>query len=119
MRTQVIGADGEAQPDPPSRLRQLVDAAATDDRVQEVLHYLGSEPTWYGLYKAYEIVRPTGDGNLFTHTAQMHRHHNDYCDAPQDPMPLGDAISFVRGLVTDWLETRVPRGDDAGASVSL
>lgn len=110
----VVAGEESDTPDPPSRVQQIVERADADDDVQELLHHLGGELTWYELYKAYEIVKKSGRGNRLTKTAQTKRHSRHYRarrghQPPASPMSLDEARDYVRELAIEWLENRVPR----------
>lgn len=109
-------------PTPPPRPQQILTAAESDEPVRDVLHLLGGEPTWYGLYKALEILEYEGALNetavskarlkAFSRNANYYHRHGDsrwkYAP-PRRRVSLEEAQKLVREVVNEWLEQRVPR----------
>ena len=101
-----------------------------DAHVKKALRLIENDfETWYGLYKVFEIIRQDA-GNIvkrgwcteaelrrFTQTANspdalgLNARHAKTIPAPPDPMSLSSAASFIRKLMSAWLEEKKVQHD--------
>lgn len=134
----VIGPDG-AVPEPPTPESwvAIVELAGRDGQVRAAVDFLSLEPTWHSLYAALDVPRhdgrtkaykgvlkrlskqpsPQDEVRRFSGTAgsyQLHgtaaRHGDSARPAPECPMSLEEARSFVYGIVDAWIEQLIRQG---------
>lgn len=101
-------------------------AALRNDDIATALLFM-REPSWWNLFKVYEVIREAvgGDGeirkagwdtkqelSLFRQTAQSRealgdtaRHAAKKYKAPKDPMSLSRARSLIVGLLCNWIDS--------------
>jgi len=127
----VIHADGtieESHPADPAITWMAL--SRRDAHVKKTLRLIENDfETWYGLYKVFEIIREDA-GNIvkrgwcteaelrrFTQTANspealgMNARHAKAIPAPSDPMSLSSAASFIRKMMSAWLEEKKAQHD--------
>ena len=99
-------------PPAPSRVQRWMRAAALNPEIGSALRYLEGKPSWFELYKAYEVVRQMPNGGIskseikrFTQTANAgERHHpNNKIKPHARPMELWEA----RALITQWVSAAI------------
>lgn len=123
----VIRADGtEDTSQSPDAVEVLVDLANQNEQVADALRFY-ARGDWVNLYKAWEMVcdsagglhevvnRGWADGDdrsRFTGTAQSRselgdeaRHASERFQAPQNPMTLDEARTFVGSVIRAWVST--------------
>lgn len=123
----VIGPDGKPVPPPPPPGPGYLARASTDPDAAEVFAYLSRPdwPTWYDLYKVYEVMRSSRKLTLarqaagfskdemsrFTRTANhpgasgaAARHARDSSEPPENPMTLQEGDVFIRQVIRAWLD---------------
>jgi len=105
----------------PTAVQRWIELADQNDLIDDLLVHQSAEPSWYNLYKAFEVIRELCGGhrelerrdwcpsNLarFTHTANFYRHsgaHPARQSPPKDPMPLPDATNLIRGMANAFLQ---------------
>lgn len=105
----------------PAAVQTWLAKADHDRQVADALRFF-SEPSWFNLYKIYELIRDhagdvanhgwvtKNDLTRFTQTAQSQdsigdaaRHASKKFKAHREPMTLIDARSFIKGLLLKWL----------------
>jgi hypothetical protein len=125
----IICKVGEQPPtQPPPAPVKWVAAAQSDQIVADVLTYLSGEPSWFDLYKAFEMMRDDINQGLggqhrqermgwpkkpvldhFTLSAQVYRHAPPWEGGytPAKAMPVIDARRFLQSLTSSWLRWRL------------
>jgi hypothetical protein len=99
----------------PSQTQRWAKVAATNHIAADMLrHFVGKDPSWADLYKAYEGARKLAgkkalvsfpsesDLRRFSHTANCYRHnasHSANQNPPENPMSLHEAVAMIRGMI--------------------
>lgn len=122
VRGGVILLGGQPQP---TNYQRWLDVAEREPAVRDALHFF-KQPTWWNLYKAYEVIRqdvggdhalketcfvPGADLGRFTGTAQSRTHLGDDArhgvdpDPPiPNPMTLHEAQTVIERLIRAWID---------------
>jgi len=130
VRSRVRVRSGASEQLAPPRATRLLQEAARDDVVAEVLTFLRSAPDYFELYKAFERMKADIEDRLgggspsrigwpgsrrlahFTQSATVYRHARHKWPRNYDmtkAMSLRDARKFVRELAAVWLQWRYPQ----------
>lgn len=128
IKPTLIRADGTVEdvPQATTKLNTLVALANRSEKVADALRFY-ERGDWVNLYKAWEVVCDAAGGshavvnngwagelvrNRFTGTAQSRaelgdeaRHASEKYKAPENPMTLDEAQSFMRSVIQAWVAT--------------
>ena len=125
----VVKANGAIDSDQSSPLsNSRLSAALQHDDIAKAVRFM-REPSWWNLWKVYEVIRDAVGGtegivqagwatrreiSLFSQTAQSDkalgdaaRHAAKKYKAPEDPMSLSRARSLIIGLLCNWVDSCV------------
>lgn len=104
----------------------LFKISQSDPAVTTVCQYINQDfKSWHALYKIYEIIdmngfppiqrggKYRGESDRFRQSANSYsasglgaRHAKDSVPPPKNPMKLGEAQSFIKLIIHEWLKTK-------------
>lgn len=123
MDAVIVTNNGRTLRPTPPDITQTIRLIPSHPELRAALRYLRDEPTWPGLYKAFEAIQKAVGGTTliaargwasknkcdrFTGSAQPDRHHD--WPGPKKPMTLDEGHAFVVSLLKKWLASLATSG---------
>ncbi|MDD1522125.1 hypothetical protein DAA53_21550 [Bradyrhizobium sp. WBAH23] len=134
-RIEVFDKDGNPIPSVPreSEVQLWAGIAEADDLLEEVLMYVGKEPTWFNIFKAIECLELRFGGGteegflrlgwatasqvkLMKRSANTLRHAKQKFAPPEKPMSLRDATSLLHSLLRRGLQEAAAEQRQSGGA---